>query len=167
MANVAATLTVFTLAWLATANLPAAAQQPVPPAAAAPMPPGIFVSGERVTELLKTAIAGAADPAVAEVGVSDQYAIHEVHRSKGGPAAIHLGWTELHYVVNGGGTLVTGGTMTKAAGGNTIEGGVSHTLKKGDAFIIPPNTPHMYTQVDGTLTYLEVRFVTAPSAAAK
>jgi quercetin dioxygenase-like cupin family protein len=51
-------------------------------------------------------------------------------------------------------------------GGNSIEGGVRHTLKKGDVFIVPANTPHMYSQVDGSVTYFEVRFVTAPPGTA-
>jgi mannose-6-phosphate isomerase-like protein (cupin superfamily) len=116
---------------------------------------------------LKAALAKSADPAVAEVGVTDQYAIHEVRRLKAGPAAIHLGWSEVHLILEGGGTLVTGGKMiTDSRGANSIEGGVSHVLKKGDVFIIPANTPHMYSQVDGSVTYFEMRFVTAPPGTA-
>ena len=36
-------------------------------------------------------------------------------------------------------------------------------MQKGDAVIVPPNTPHWYNQDDGSLTYLEVRFI-APTA---
>jgi mannose-6-phosphate isomerase-like protein (cupin superfamily) len=167
MANSNATLTASALALLAALFLPAAAQQPTPPPVSAPGSPGMFVSGQQLAEQLKASIAKSADPAVAEVGVTDQYAIHEVHRSKAGPAAVHLGWTEMHLILEGGGTLVTGGKMISAAGGgNTIEGGVSHTLKKGDVFIIPANTPHMYTQVDGSLSYFELRFATTPPGSA-
>lgn len=139
---------------------PAGAQQP--PAAPTPMPgtPGLLVSGQALAELMKAAVAKSADPAVVEVAVTDQYAIHEVRRLKGAPAAIHMGWTEVHEILDGGGTLVTGGKIVAGPGGlNTIEGGVSHVLKKGDVFIIPANTPHMYSQVDGTLTYFEMRFM--------
>jgi mannose-6-phosphate isomerase-like protein (cupin superfamily) len=150
--------------------MPAAAQQTATPRAPAPVPssvpapgtPGTAVSGEQLTQQIKTALARSADPAVAEVGVTDQYAIHEAERLKPGPAAVHPGWTEVHLILEGGGTLVTGGKLTAGAGGNTIEGGVSHPLTKGDVFIIPANTPHMYTQVDGKLVYFEVRFATAP-----
>lgn len=150
--------------------LPAVAQQPAATAAttapAVPMPgtPGLFVSNQQLSTLLNAAATGSAVPAVAEVAVTDQYAIHEVRRSKPGPAAIHLGWSEVHLVLAGSGTLVTGGKMTQApSGGNTIEGGESHALKKGDVFIIPANTPHMYSKVDD-LTYFEVRFATADPA---
>ena len=167
MANTNATLAASALTLMAAVFLPAAAQPSAPPPVAAPGSPGIFVSGQQLAEQLKASIAKPADPAVAEVGVTDQYAIHEVHRSKPGPAAVHPGWTEMHLILEGGGTLVTGGKMTSAAGGgNTIEGGVSHTLKKGDVFIIPANTPHMYTQVDGSLSYFELRFATTPPGSA-
>jgi mannose-6-phosphate isomerase-like protein (cupin superfamily) len=144
---------------------PAGAQQPA--AAQTPMPgtPGLLVSGQALAELMKAAVAKSADPAVVEVAVTDQYAIHEVRRLKAAPAAIHMGWTEVHEILDGGGTLVTGGKIVAGPDGlNTIEGGVSHVLKKGDVFIIPANTPHMYSQVEGTLTYFEMRFM-RPDAA--
>jgi mannose-6-phosphate isomerase-like protein (cupin superfamily) len=172
MANINAPLAASAFALLAalvgTLIIPAAAQQSAPPPAPSPGTPGTQVSGEQLLQQMTAALAKASDPAVAEVSVTDQYAIHEVHRQKAGPAAVHLGWTEVHLILEGGGTLVTGGKMTAAtAGGNTIEGGVSHTLKKGDVFIIPANTPHMYTQIDGSLAYFEVRFAAAPPASAK
>jgi mannose-6-phosphate isomerase-like protein (cupin superfamily) len=167
MAVINATHTVSALALLAALFLPAAAQPPNAPPVSVPGTPGIYVSGQKLAEQMQASIASPADPAVAEVGVTDQYAIHEVHRQKAGPAAIHPGWTEMYLILEGGGVLVTGGKMAVAAGGgNTIEGGVSHTLKKGDVFIIPANTPHMYKQVDGSVSYLEVRFVTAPPGGA-
>jgi mannose-6-phosphate isomerase-like protein (cupin superfamily) len=165
MSKMNATLTTAALTVLAAFFLPAAAQQRAPLPVAVPGTPGASVSGQQLAEQLKAAVAKSADPAVAEVGVTDQYQIHEVHRSKAGPAAIHPGWSEVHLILEGGGTLVTGGKMiTGPDGGNSIQGGVSHTLKKGDVFIVPANTPHMYSQVDGSVTYFEVRFVTAPPA---
>jgi mannose-6-phosphate isomerase-like protein (cupin superfamily) len=167
MTSTTATLTASALAVFAALSLPANAQQPAPPAVAAPGTPGASVSGLALAEQLKAATAKAADPAVAEVSVTDQYALHEVRRLKAGPAAVHPGWSEVHFILDGSATLVTGGKMVPGpSGGNTIEGGVSHLLKKGDVFIIPANTPHMYSQVDGSVTYFETRFITAPPAAA-
>jgi len=166
MPDVNAKLTATALALLAALFLPAAAQQPTPPRVPVPGTQGIFVSGQTLAEQMKTSMTSSADPALAEISVTDQYAIHEVHRGKAGAAAVHPGWTELHMILEGGGVLVTGGKMIAAAGGNTIEGGVSHTLKKGDAVLIPANTPHMYQRVDGSVSYLEVRFVTAPPGGA-
>jgi mannose-6-phosphate isomerase-like protein (cupin superfamily) len=163
MSNSKTTFTVSALALLGATLLPAGAQQSSPPPVAVPGSPGAQVSGLALAEQLKAAAEKSADPAVAEVGVTDQYALHEVRRLKAGPAAVHPGWSEVHLILEGGATLITGGKMIPGpAGGNTIEGGVSHMLKKGDVFIIPANTPHMYSQVDGSVTYFETRFVTAP-----
>jgi mannose-6-phosphate isomerase-like protein (cupin superfamily) len=146
---------------------PAGAQQPS--ARPAPDSPGIHVSSTQLARDLRAAVAKHADPAVAAIGVTDQYAIHEVHRSKAsGPPAIHHGWTELHFILSGGGTLLTGGKIEATPGNpqGIIVGGTSQRVQKGDAVIIPPETPHWYTKVDrGGLTYLEVRFATPAGSA--
>lgn len=146
---------------------PAGAQQ-----VAAPPPPDSPAARTSSTELasaLRAVIAQHADPAVAAIGVTDRYAIHEVHRGKAsGPPAIHHGWTELHFILSGGGTLITGGRIETQPGKpqGVIVGGQSQRVQKGDAVIIQPETPHWYSKVDrGGLTYLEVRFATASGAA--
>jgi mannose-6-phosphate isomerase-like protein (cupin superfamily) len=76
-----------------------------------------------------------------------------------------VGWTELHFIVSGSATFVTGGTLTPASGGpgSVLQGGVSKKVSKGDAILVPSNTPHWYKEVNG-LTYLEVRFLNPPPA---
>jgi hypothetical protein len=39
-----------------------------------------------------------------------------------------------------------------------IEGGQSRRVTKGDVIVIPARTPHWYKEVEGSVTYLEVRF---------
>jgi mannose-6-phosphate isomerase-like protein (cupin superfamily) len=136
-----------------------AAEPPAPPPGSA----ATYASGQDIADKLAAAMAAPSDPALSAIGVTDQYSIHEVHRSKAAPPAIHVGWTELHFILGGSATFTTGGKITGSAGGATIEGGVSRKVQKGDAVIVPPNTPHWYNQVDGSLTYLEVRFI-APTA---
>ncbi len=51
------------------------------------------------------------------------------------------------YVIDGSGTLVTGGKMT----GTTIQGGESKTVSKGDFLVVPEGTPHWFSAVDTTL----------------
>jgi quercetin dioxygenase-like cupin family protein len=89
-----------------------------------------------------------------------------VHRDRAAGAITHPGNTEVHYIIEGAGTIVTGGTIVRPAGakpgGATIQDGVVRQMKKGDVIVIPPDTPHWYKEVEGTITYLEVRFV-APS----
>jgi mannose-6-phosphate isomerase-like protein (cupin superfamily) len=135
-------------------------------AAPAPGSPATYVMHRQLADTLKEAIAKPSDPALSEIGVNDQYSIHEVHRGKAGPPALHVGWTELHFILNGSATFVTGGKIIPASAGtpSSIEGGVSRHVTKGDAIIVPPNTPHWYQRVDKSMTYLEVRFI-APVAA--
>jgi hypothetical protein len=63
-------------------------------------------------------------------------------------------------IVDGSGTLVTGGTIVPGSGrgGATIENGVSRHVSKGDVILIPPGVPHWYKDVEGTISYLEVRW---------
>jgi mannose-6-phosphate isomerase-like protein (cupin superfamily) len=141
--------------------LPAAAEQSVPPPAPAPGSPATYVTRQQLTDKLKAAAAIPSDPALSPIGVSDKYSIQEVHRGKPGPPAMHHGWTELHFILEGSGTFVTGGQITRVPGGaeSIIEGGISRKVQKGDAVIVAPDTPHWYKTIDGSLTYLEVRFV--------
>ncbi len=141
----------------------AAAAPPPPPAAPAPGSPALYVAAGPLAEELKAAIAKPSDPALATISVTDQYAIHEVHRGKSGPPAVHEGMSELHFILDGSATFVTGGTIVKGAtpADAVIQGGVAQKVSKGDAVLVPPNTPHWYQDVDGTLTYLEVRFAAA------
>jgi mannose-6-phosphate isomerase-like protein (cupin superfamily) len=100
------------------------------------------------------------------VSNTDQYRINVVHRDR---AVAHPGNTELHYIIDGAGTIVTSGTIVRGVGGAnaaTIDNGVTRHVVKGDVVIIPANTPHWYKEVEGGITYLEVRFVPPKSGAA-
>jgi mannose-6-phosphate isomerase-like protein (cupin superfamily) len=144
----------------------AAAAEPVPPALA-PGSPALYLAHDQLADALKTATAKPADPAFSRIAVTDEYSINEVHRAKDGAAAIHPTWTELHVILDGSANFVTGGKIIPPVGGGlaTIEGGVSRRVAKGDAILIPPNTPHAYNHIDG-LTYLEVRFISPAAVAA-
>jgi mannose-6-phosphate isomerase-like protein (cupin superfamily) len=142
------------------ALLAAATERKTPDAAPQDRPAASYVTSAQLAEKLRAAIATAADPALAPIAVTGEYSIHEVHRQKAGPPAVHSGWTELHFILDGSATFVTGGTLTAAPGGagSAIEGGVTRKVSKGDAVLVPSDTPHWYKEVDGSLTYLEVRF---------
>ncbi len=68
----------------------------------------------------------------------------------------------MHHLISGAGTLVTGGAIVRAAGAAagsaTIEGGQTRHVAKGDVVLVPDGAPHWYKDLEGTLTYLEVRF---------
>jgi Cupin len=76
--------------------------------------------------------------------------------------------TEVYYILEGGGTYTTGGSMpdpkNRTAG---IKGGETHEIKPGDVIVIPPGTAHWFSKINGHVTYIEARFpgnVLAPPA---
>ena len=96
-----------------------------------------------------------------------------VFRPKGTPpnATVHqTSVTEVYYMLEGTGTLVTGGTLKKPAtprqstlgnwtdvASDGIEGGVSRRIAKGDVVIIPGGVPHGWASTESDITYLIVR----------
>ena len=158
-----ATLSVPALAQAPAAPRPAAQAEAPPPAAPAPGSAGIFKSNADLQAVLKKAIAGATDMASSNITNTDQYRVNIVHRPKANFAIAHPGNTELHYIIEGSGTVVTGGKIVRKPGAPassaTIEGGESHKVTKGDVIIVPAGSAHMYSEVNGEITYLEVRFV--------
>ena len=99
-----------------------------------------------------------------------------VHRPKGagGAAALHNHVSEVYQVLEGSGTLVTGGTILNPAprevnaarglpiggpgiGGSAIQGGVSRRISKGDMVIIPAGTPHWFSEIQEPIAYTVVR----------
>jgi mannose-6-phosphate isomerase-like protein (cupin superfamily) len=94
----------------------------------------------------------------AAVSNTDQYRINVVHRTQAGAPLTHAGNTELHHIIEGAPTVVTGGTVMRSPSGATVEGGVSRHVTKGDVILVPADTPHWYKDVEGSITYLEVRF---------
>jgi mannose-6-phosphate isomerase-like protein (cupin superfamily) len=72
----------------------------------------------------------------------------------------HTGYTAVVYVVSGAATMVVGGTVKASApekfGGQSIQGGESHRISKGDVFIMPPDTIHWSKDVEPPFRYIEV-----------
>jgi len=72
----------------------------------------------------------------------------------------HKDYTAVVYVVSGAATMVVGGSAKNTApdkfGGQSIQGGESRRISKGDVFIMPPDTIHWYKDVQAPFRYLEV-----------
>jgi mannose-6-phosphate isomerase-like protein (cupin superfamily) len=72
----------------------------------------------------------------------------------------HKEFTAVVYVVSGAATLLIGGTAKATApdkfGGQSIQGGESHRISKGDVYIVPPDTIHWYKDVETPFRYIEV-----------
>ncbi len=128
--------------------------------AQSPVPPALFVPEAQIATVLREALQARPGMGVSTITTTDQYRINLITRTEPAGAIVHVPGTELHYILEGAGTLVTGGVVVRAAEGapGTIEGGVAQRVSKGDAVLIPEGTPHQYTAVEGAVTYLEVRF---------
>jgi mannose-6-phosphate isomerase-like protein (cupin superfamily) len=133
---------------------------------AAQTPPAValatYLSEAELMATLKEAAKTAPAMHTAPVKIADHYRINIVRRTTGQGAIAHPDGTEVHHIIEGAATLVTGGTIVRAAGAAaataTIEGGQSRRVAKGDVVLVPAGTPHWYKDLEGPITYLEVRF---------
>jgi mannose-6-phosphate isomerase-like protein (cupin superfamily) len=132
--------------------------------------------------LKKTASAAVSDQAIRVVSINDEYnvGVGVVHRAryagKPSPNGIeHSQITEIYHIMEGNAVLVTGGTIENpresspdsmvvkvlngpSTGGGAISGGVSRKVGPGDVVIIPPNTPHWFSDISSDqIVYLVVR----------
>jgi len=69
-------------------------------------------------------------------------------------ALIHPKTIDTWVVIDGSGTLTTGGRIVDGK----IIGGVSHALKVGDVEFIPACLPHGVSGVNGNITWLNIRW---------
>ena len=125
-----------------------------------------YMSAAEINKGLSTAVAADA-AAGAAVTISPGIAVRR--RSGAGEpqyAIIHPFSTEIYYIIEGAGSLVTGGTLAlplspsadpDVVRSKTINGGVTRHMAKGDVIVVPPGTPHWFNAIDGTITYLESR----------
>ena len=135
---------------------------PAPPAPA-PGSAAIYKAGPELMSRLKAAMARTQEMTSSAVANTDQYRVNIINRQKPGNPLAHAGNSELHYIIEGTGTIVTGGRILRPAAGTggpaTIEGGETRRVAPGDVIIVPAGSAHWYKEVEGSITYLEVRFV--------
>lgn len=106
-------------------------------------------------------------------------AVGVVHRGKTAQQSVggseHSQITEVYHFIEGNATFVTGGTIENAketpdtsavvkvlngpsTGGGAILNGVSRKVGVGDVVIIPPNTPHWFSEITSDqIVYLVIR----------
>jgi mannose-6-phosphate isomerase-like protein (cupin superfamily) len=135
--------------------------QTTPPPAPAPGSPAIFKTAADLAAVLRNAKVNPGGMSSSNVTTTDQYRVSIVKREKAAGALAHPGNTELLYIVEGEGNLVTGGKLVAAADGKpaSIIDGVSQRFTVGDVFIVPQGSPHWFSVVEKPVTYLEVRWV--------
>ena len=85
------------------------------------------------------------------------------YRASVGPASVHEKEAEMFFVIDGSATMVTGGKLTgetrtnaENLSGTGIEGGTSRPVAKGDFVIVPENTPHWFSAINGTIVLMSL-----------
>ncbi len=163
-----------------TAVAPQAGQTPSPaePAGAATDVPNADIEAA----VARTLAAAVSDQQLRVVDVNGEYQVgvgvlHRLAYKPGqnpGNAIEHSQITEVYHVMRGGGTFVTGGKMENpkpaapdsavvkvlngpSTTGGKIAGGVSRKVVPGDVIVIPPNTAHWFSDIDGEIVYLVIR----------
>lgn len=130
----------------------------------------------------RTASDRISDQAIRVVSINGEYnvSVGVVHRAKtsgaqAGGGIEHSQITEIYHVIEGNATLVTGGSMDNmsefpadhpvvtvlngpSTRGGPIQNGVTRKIGPGDVVIIPPNTPHWFSEITSDqIVYLAVR----------
>ncbi len=157
--------------------------QTAPPAQHLPRGAAVDITNaEILATVQKTATAPVSDQQIRVVSINGEYnvGVGVVHRAKTegrdiGFGIEHSEITEIYHVISGTGTFVTGGTIENvketpanspvvttlngpSAGGGKVIGGQSRKIGPGDVVIIPPNTPHWFTDIPSDqIVYLVVR----------
>jgi mannose-6-phosphate isomerase-like protein (cupin superfamily) len=79
------------------------------------------------------------------------------------PATLHETEAELIFVVDGAGTLISGGTLIEEKRSNPtnltgkdVDGGTSQRIAKGDYVFLPENTPHAFRKTEGRLVIMSL-----------
>lgn len=123
------------------------AQQPAPQTA--PSETKTYTSAADVQALVAQKKAG---PLLAAA----PYSVNMEYRATVGGAAVHEREAEIFYIIDGTGTLVTGGKLVNETrtnstnlSGTGIDGGSSRTVSKGDFILVPEGTPHWFSAIGG------------------
>jgi mannose-6-phosphate isomerase-like protein (cupin superfamily) len=85
------------------------------------------------------------------------------YRTSVGPAAVHEKEAEFFYVIDGSGTLVTGGKLAGEKRQNPtnlsgigVDGGQAREVAKGDFIVVPEGTPHWFSAIKGELLLMSL-----------
>ncbi len=119
--------------------------------AAAAQSAAIVVSAEQVEQIRQSARAAqAGKPSAAKPIIAARYELALEHRTGKTGASVHSGDIEVIVVLDGAGTITTGGTLVDAKPGNKgniagtdITGGTAQHAVKGDIVLVPQGTAHM------------------------
>jgi quercetin dioxygenase-like cupin family protein len=111
----------------------------------------IVVSAEQVEQIRQSARAAqAGKPSASKPIIAAQYELSLEHRTGKTGASVHTGEAEIIIVLDGAGTITTGGSLVDAAAGSNgnisgkdVTGGTAQHAVKGDMLIVPQGIAHM------------------------
>ena len=112
----------------------------------APTDRAIFIAKEKLAQYLKDMDAKKLQTLRMIEGGKFNVNIRRITNAE--TALVHPKTIDVWVVLDGGGTLTTGGKVE----GGKIVGGESHTLKVGDVEFIPASLPHGVSGVNGNIT---------------
>jgi mannose-6-phosphate isomerase-like protein (cupin superfamily) len=135
---------------------------------------GTVITADEIAAVLKQSIANNVVDApvkLADVPGGHKASLAVLRRTRAETSAlIHNRVTEIYQIVEGSGTLVTGGALenpsamdlTRLNAGpsqtGTHKGGESRRVGPKDVIIVPAGMPHRFSELDGPIVYLVYRF---------
>ena len=135
---------------------------------------GTIISADEIAATLKQSIANnTVDQPIklADLPGGHKASVALLRRTKAETSAlIHDYVTEIYQIVEGSGTLVSGGTLMDAKENDLtrVNAGMSHTgmhhggesrkVKPKDVIIVPAGMAHRFSELDGPIVYLVYRF---------
>ena len=138
-------------------------------------PAAIFKSHEEVLLELERKAANTTSAAGVSVSISPGISVRRRMSGVSQFAVMHPFSVEIYRIIEGSGTLVTGGLLNlplaAALSDNIVRtehgiyGGTEKQVKAGDVLVLQPGTPHWFSKIDGeSITYMEsrVRITSAP-----
>lgn len=138
-------------------------------------PPAIYKSDAEIIQELNRAAASGASAGGASVTISPGISVRRRSSSVAQYAVLHPYSVEIYRILEGSGTLVTGGLLILPLAQSTdpniirtlngVQGGLARRVSAGDILVLQPGTPHWFSTIDGdSITYMEsrVRITTNP-----
>lgn len=130
-------------------------------------PAAIYMTDAEVEAELQAAAAGSVSAAGWAVSVAPGITVRRRSSAVEQFAVMHPYSIEIYRILEGSGTLVTGGLLIpplEVFNENVIrtprgiEGGTARQVSAGDILVLQPGTPHWFSAIDGeTLSYMESR----------
>ena len=147
-------------------SVAATAQAPVPAAAPGEMSTEqiMYITSSQVhVHLTQAAAAAKAGTRLGPLLQEGPFKLNMEYRDTPATSvSVHENDAELFIVADGSGTMTVGGTLVNPTrnGGNlqapTATGGTPYKLAKGDMILVPENTAHAVTQVNGKIVILSM-----------